>query len=140
MFSLKTAAGAFSEGQSPELLGWAQPATHKCLNATMFIAQVCGKSMEPKVPDGSWCLFSTHVAGNRFNRFLVIQHRDIADPETSGNYTLKKYGRPPQNTTDGAERTEQVPLLPLNPAFEPIILTRDFEDIRVVAELIEVLG
>ena len=140
IFSLKTAAGAVSEGQAPELLGWAQPETRKHLNETIFIAQVCEKSMEPKDPDGSWCLFSTHVVGDRFNRILVIQHRDIADPETSGNYTLKKNGRPPQNIPDGAERTDDIPLRPLNPAFEPIVINHDLQETRVVAELIAVLG
>jgi Lhr-like helicase len=140
VFDLKIAAGSFSEGQSPEPVGWVEVDQKRALNATMFMAQVVGKSMEPKVPDGSWCLFTTQVGGSRYGRDLVVQHRDISDPETGGSYTLKRYGRPPQAVTEGAERAGTVMLNPLNPAFKPIVIESDADGIRVIAELLLVVG
>lgn len=96
--------------------------------------------MEPKVPDGSWCLFTTQVGGSRYGRDLVVQHRDISDPETGGSYTLKRYGRPPQAVAEGAERGGTVMLTPLNPAFKPIVIESDVDGIRVIAELVSVVG
>ncbi len=140
VFDLKIAAGAFSEGQAPEPLGWIQIDQKRAMNPTMFVAQVVGKSMEPKVPDGSWCLFTTQVAGSRYGRDLVVQHRDISDPETGGSYTLKRYGRPPQAVAEGAERGGTVMLSPLNPAFKTIVIEDDVDGIRVIAEVLAILG
>jgi hypothetical protein len=96
--------------------------------------------MEPKVPDGSWCLFTTQVGGSRYGRDLVVQHRDISDPETGGSYTLKRYGRPPQAVAEGAERTCVVTLYPLNPTYKPIVVESDTDGILVIAELLMVVG
>jgi hypothetical protein len=140
VYNLRAAAGAFSEGQVPECLGWAAIQTRRRLVDTMFVAQVRGKSMEPKVPDGAWCLFNTDVAGSRYGRDLVVQHRDLSDPEAGGAYTLKRYARPPQDVPDGTERKGVVPLNPQNPDHEPITIENDLDDVCVIGELLEVLG
>ena len=49
-----------------------------------FVARVLGTSMEPLIPDGSYCLFNRDVAGSRGGRVLLVQHQGIADPETGG--------------------------------------------------------
>ena len=140
IYSLKAAAGGFSEGQAPEPEGWAELSISRLLNEDMFLAQVVGKSMEPRIPDGSWCLFSQHVAGSRYGRILVVQHRDIADPETGGSYTIKRYERPPQDAEEGAELQGRIMLSPLNPEFEPMIIEDGDDNVAVIAELAEVLG
>jgi len=106
----------------------------------MFVAQVVGRSMEPEVPDGPWCLFTRDVAGSRYGRDLVVQHRDIVDPETGGSYTLKRYARPPQQTGDGRPLKGDVPLKPLNPDDESLLIPEGDDEVRVIAELLEVLA
>jgi len=138
VFSLKAAATGFSQGQEPEILGWAEVDTTRQLNPNLFVAQVVGKSMEPGIPDGSWCLFNRNVGGSRDGRDLVIQHRDIADSETGGSYTIKRYQRPPQDGTSG-ELHGKIVLKPLNPDFSPIIIENDLDEIYVVAEFTELL-
>jgi len=57
---LRTAVGAFSDPQTTEDGGWdwVEVQTHRKLGPGMFVAQVVGHSMEPAIPDGSYCLFS----------------------------------------------------------------------------------
>jgi len=64
---------------------------------------------------------------------LLVQHRAISDPETGGSYTVKLYERvspdavllKPQTDVDG---------------YEPIEIQASADDLRVIAELVEVLG
>ena len=139
VYSLRAAAGAFSEEQIPEPEGWARLDTHRSLNESMFVAQIVGRSMEPQIPDGSWGLFSQQVGGSRHGRILVVQHHDIADAETGGSYTIKRYERPPQAGEGGHELHGQVVLRPLNPEYEPIIIEEGNQEVGVVAEFLEVL-
>ena len=63
---LKAAAGAFSDPQHIEDDDWEWVAvdTRHRLRPGMFVAQVVGKSMEPAIPDGSYCLFAAPVDGH----------------------------------------------------------------------------
>lgn len=138
VYSLKAAAGGFSESQSPEPEGWAEISVGRRLTEDMFVAQVVGKSMEPKIPDGSWCLFTRRVEGSRDGRIVLVEHRDIADPDTEGSYTVKQYRRAPRDLASGEERVGVVLLQPLNKDFEPIVITGG-EEVSVRAEFLEVL-
>ena len=83
LVQLKAAAGAFSEPQNVKDgdWDWVEIDSHHRLRPGMFVAQVVGKSMEPAIPDGAYCLFSTPVGGSRHGTYLV-QLRDSTDPET----------------------------------------------------------
>jgi len=140
LYDLKAAAGVFSEGQAPEPEGWVEVETKRALNPDMFVAQVVGRSMEPRIPDGSYCLFTRNVGGSRHGRILLVQHRDISDPETGGSYTIKEYRRAPQDASGGEELHGKVILHPVNPDFEPIEIEAEDDDVTVIAELVEVLG
>jgi type I restriction enzyme R subunit len=138
IYTLKAAAGAFSADQTPEPDGWVEFGSRRALTREMFVAQVVGKSMEPLIPDGSWCLFTREVAGSRYGRTLLIQSSEWND--LGGGFTIKKYGRPPQDTSDGESRTGVVLLNPANPGFEPISIDDESADsIRVAAEFLQVI-
>ena len=140
---LKFAAGAFSEpgSFSKDDWDWVEIDTHRQLRPGMFVAQVDGKSMEPSIPDGSYCLFSSPVTGTRQNRTVVVQLLDSVDPETGERYSVKRYSSEKATTEDGSWRHMKVTLKPNNPDFKPIELTCEDEgSIQVVAELLEVLG
>jgi hypothetical protein len=106
----------------------------------MFVAQVVGRSMEPRIPDGGWCLFQSPVKGGLRGRVVLVQHRDIDDPETGGSYTLKRYESDKDSDGTGNWRHTEIRLLPENSDFAPIILrdVRD-DDFQVVAEVVDVL-
>ncbi len=63
---LKAAAGAFGDPQHIEDDGfeWVAVESRHRLRPGMFVAQVVGKSMEPAIPDGAWCLFRAPVEGH----------------------------------------------------------------------------
>jgi hypothetical protein len=119
---------------------WVRPNTTKRLDKGMFVAQVVGRSMEPKIPDGAFCIFRTPVAGSRTGKTLLVQHRDIHDPETGGSYTVKEFDSSRIKGKEGESRTGTILLHPINREFEPIELTDvNEQEVQVIAELIEVL-
>lgn len=138
---LKVAAGSFSDPQHIEDDGWEWAAieTRHRLRPGMFVAQVVGKSMEPVIPDGSYCLFAAPVTGTRQGKAVLVQLRDTTDPETGERYTVKRYES--EKAKDGdAWRHTKITLKPLNPDFQPIMLTGEEEgQLQVIAEFIEVL-
>jgi len=139
---LKAAAGAFGDPQHIEDDGfeWVAVSARHRLRPGMFVAQVVGKSMEPAVPDGSWCLFRSPVEGTRHGKTVLVQLRDATDPETGQRYTVKRYESEKASKGD-SWRHERITLKPLNPDFEPIVLTGRVEgELQVIAELVEVLG
>jgi type III restriction enzyme len=144
--SLRAAAGRFSEEQAgfDEVAGWAAEWVtwdeHSRFEPGMFVAQVQGRSMEPEVPDGAYCLFRPPRPGSRQGRRLLVWHAGIDDPMTSGHYTLKVYTSEKAAADDGSWQHTRIVLKPLNQEFEPIVLTpKDEGEVRVIAELATVL-
>lgn len=140
---LKVAAGAFGSPQHRIIeddFDWVAVKTHKHLRPGMFVAQVMGKSMEPAIPDGSYCLFRSPVEGTRSGKTVLVQLRDLVDPETGERYTVKRYESDKDFSGD-SWRHIKITLKPNNPDFQPIVLT-EVEDgsLQIVAEFIEVLG
>lgn len=113
---------------------WVAIDAGRTLRPGMFVARVAGRPMEPAIPDGARCLFATPVTGTRQGRTVLVQLRDVVDPETGARYTLKRYES--EKTRDGDSwRHATIRLKPLNADFEPIILTgTDEHHLRVVAE------
>ena len=138
---LKAAAGGFSNPQHIEDddFEWVAVESRHGLRQGMFVAQVVGESMDPAIPDGSWCLFRAPVEGTRRGKTVLVQLRDATDPETGQRYTVKRYKSEKAKEGD-SWRHEKITLEPFNPDFEPIVLTgADEGEFQVIAELIEVL-
>ena len=137
---LKAAAGAFSDPQHIEDDGfeWVAIESRHRLRPGMFVAQVIGKSMEPAIPEGSYCLFSSPVAGTRQGKTVLVQLTDATDPETGQRYTVKRYESEKAKKGDSWRHT-RITLKPLNAEFAPIVLT-GVEDglVQVIAEFIEI--
>lgn len=140
--SLKAAAGAFGDPQhipDDEFEWVALEGCHR-LRKGMFVAQVVGKSMEPTIPDGSFCLFTAPVTGTRQGKTVLVQLRDVSDPETGHRYTVKRYESEKQRDGD-SWRHSKIVLKSVNPAFAPIVLLGAADgEVRVIAEVVEVLG
>ncbi len=138
---LKAAAGAFGDPQHVEDEGfqWVAVASQHRLRKGMFVAQVVGKSMEPAIPDGSYCLFRAPVHGTRQGKTVLVQLRDTADPETGQRYTVKRY-RSQKAAAGDSWRHDEIRLQPVNSDFAPIVLTgADEGQLQVIAELVEVI-
>ena len=140
---LKAAAGSFSDSQHIEddAFEWVAIESSHRLRKGMFVAQVVGKSMEPDIPDGSWCVFRSPVEGTRRGKTVLVQLRDDIDPESGQRYTVKRYTSERVQEEGDTWRHTKIALNPVNPDFEPIILTDADEGVlQVVAEMIEVLA
>ncbi|MEE8526765.1 MAG: RNA-binding domain-containing protein [Thermoanaerobaculia bacterium] len=141
---LAAAAGAFSDEQVLDVAvleqaeEWVEPNVRRSLGPGMFVARVRGRSMEPKIPDGAWCLFKAPVEGKRGGRIVLAAHRGVADSEHGGHYTVKQYRSRKARREDGSWRHEVIELRPLNPGFETLVLDPE-DDLVVLAEVIEVL-
>ena len=138
---LRAAAGTFSDPQyiEDDDLEWIEVNTRRRLRKGMFVAQVVGKSMEPAIPDGAWCLFSAPVEGTRQGKTVLVQLRDATDPETGQRYTVKRYTSEKAEMGDSWEHVK-ITLKPVNSDFEPVVLSASDEgELQVIGELVEVL-
>lgn len=143
---LRFAAGAFSGVQSleehasdwVELPDWIQP------QPGLFVAQVVGESMNRRIPNGAWCLFGTNPRGTRQGKVVVVQHREISDPDTGGRYTVKVYRSEKVPEGEDGWRHERITLYPDSdqPGYVPIVIEvgDEGDGFVVVAELLTVIG
>ena len=140
---LRAAAGGFGDPQNPGLdeWEWVEVDAGRPLREGMFVAQVVGHSMEPRIPDGSYCLFTSPVTGSRRGRIVLAELLDAVDSETGERYTVKRYESSKAADGDAGWRHVRVTLQPLNPDFDPIEIDVDDEAaVSVVAEFLEVVG
>ena len=131
------AAGEFKNGpqidEPPE--NWVEVPPEVTLTGAMFVLQVEGDSMEPMIPDSSFCVFNkigvdATVDGKPM---LVEQEGDL------GNlYALRLYRR--SGDQDAARKPddgwlhESFTLSSLNPAFKPVDYGPDCCRMRLVAD------
>lgn len=139
VYSLEAAAGKFGAGKDVKATGWIQVDIGRRLTKDMFVAKAVGHSMEPRIPNGSLCVFSLYRGGSRQGLIVLAQQTGIADPDTGGSYTVKRYRSEKKMNGDLWQHTKIV-LESLNPAYKDIELSAKNEDeLGVIAELIEVL-
>lgn len=130
LFDLAAAAGAFGRGRAVEPIDRVLPGRGIATREGMFVAQVRGRSMEPLIPDGAYCLFEPMDGRALVGRVVLVQLRRYDDPETGGAYTVKRL------KSAGGRR---VRLVPDNKEFEEVMVERT-ADVRVIAALVAVLG
>jgi len=135
LYSLKAAATRFGEEREVESEGWIKAPARLRLTADMFVARVVGRSMEPRIPDGSLCVFRQGVVGSRQGKLVLVER--FGSTETSARYTIKKYTSHKRPAEEGEWEHASVRLEPLNPEFEGFELKEG--EARVIAEFIQVL-
>ncbi len=139
VYALEAACGLFGLGTDASSEGWAK-VKGISLNKNMFISKVVGKSMEPKIPDGSYCIFQANVVGSRMNKIVLVQHNSISDLDTGGKYTVKKYTSKKKHVSDETWEHEQIMLLPINPDYKPIVISNPEDgNFMVIAEFVKIV-
>jgi DUF2075 family protein len=93
LLDLKVAAGDFNDAQVLELdaIDWVALPDHIRIAPGYFVAQVHGESMNRRVPNGAWVLFSMDMRGTKQGRMVLARRHELGDPEDGGRYTLKLY-------------------------------------------------
>ena len=134
-YSLQVAAGKFLENEEVTAQGWIEAPENLKLDASMFVAQIAGHSMEPLIPDGSLCVFRHGVGGSRQGRLVLVE-----DLQTTGNnrYTVKRY-QSAKIATESGWRHERIRLESLNPDYPSWDLDPEEEKYRIIAEFVRVL-
>ncbi len=140
VFSLQAAASGFSNGQYVEPLGWKRISGSIKLSKDMFIAKVVGKSMEPTIRDGSYCIFRREKGGTRDGLIVLVESNRILDSENGQRYTIKRYHSEKEFFADGTWCHKKITLSPSNKQFQDIVL-KDIRpgDFHVVAEFVRAL-
>lgn len=135
VYSLRAAATKFGEDrvvdEDPE--EWA-PVPGMRLEEGMFVAHVVGRSMEPRIPDGSLNVFRAPVVGSRQNKIVLVERPSRF--EDGAPCTVKKYTSRKRYTGEDEWEHAAVRLEPLNPEFEAFDLAPGD---RVIAEWIRTL-
>jgi hypothetical protein len=145
VYDLQAAATEFGPSVAADCLGWVPTPAGIKADERHFVSQVFGRSMEPLIPDSSYCVFRRDVAGSRGGKVLLVQHWAIADPETGGSYTVKKYESMKLESAELGEDPPQqhvaIQLKPRNKEFRTIWINPDQADeLRVIAEFVTVIG
>lgn len=91
--------------------------------------------MEPKIPDGSLCVFRRGVVGSRNQRLVLVRNSELADDD---QYTVKRYKSEKTVTEEGFRQT-RIRLESLNPDYPSWDLDLEEEKYQVIAEFVRVL-
>ena len=138
VWNLTAAAGRWSSEQVPEQLGWVEISGQRPQEG-MFVGRITGHSMEPTIPDGSWCLFRRCPAGSREGRVLLVQLRTEHSADDGGRFTVKRY-HSQKRIVEGSWQHDTIQLQPLNRDYPVIELTSDTAaDVVINAEFVRVL-
>ena len=140
VYSLSAAAGVFSGSQEVRPLGWVPVSIGRSLSMDMFVAQVKGRSMEPTILDGSYCVFRFERGGSRNGKVVLVQSSHVDDPENGGQYTVKRYFSEKEFSDDGTWRHKKITLVPDNRKVKEILLEEvGPAEFKVIAEFIDCL-
>ena len=135
-YSLAVAAGPFlTNPEDVRIDEWIETPPDLKLDENMFLARIAGHSMEPRIPDGSLCVFRRNVVGSRNGRLVLVRNSELAD---DNQYTVKRYRSEKLATTDSFVQT-RIRLESLNPDYPSWDLDQDDEKYQVIAEFIRVL-
>jgi len=133
-YSLRAAAGKFGESMEVEPEDWLEAPADLRLTDDMFVAHVVGRSMEPRIPDGSLCAFRGNVVGSRNGKLVLVMHHGEAG---ENRFTVKRY-RSTKTQSDEGWVHDRITLEPLNPEYEAWDLEAE-SPIKVIGEFLRVL-
>jgi len=135
LYSLRAAASRFGEDMEVEPEDWVEAPPGLRLTPDLFVVHIVGRSMEPRIPDGSRAVFRYNPPGSRQGKVVLVWNRGAS--ESGGEFTVKVYRSRKRLTEDGW-RHEEIVLEPLNPEFEPLELGAS-GDYQVLGEFIRLL-
>ena len=132
LYDLRAVAGRFGALQTVEPEAWVAPRGRTLPAQSLFAARVIGESMNRRIPIGSYCIFRIPASAPLNGKIVLVQHRHIEDPESGGQYSVKRL-----KITSTVLRLES---LSTSRLYRPMIFRgRKREELTILAELVEVL-
>jgi SOS-response transcriptional repressor LexA len=141
LFNFYAAAGTFSELQSQNDYTLIEGPKNRS-QSEYFACKIIGESMNRVIPNGSICLFKPYSGGARNGKILLIENRDIQDPDFNSAFTIKTYSSEKIVTEENWEHTSIV-LRPnsFDSTYQNIIITEEnAAEMRIVGEFVEILN
>jgi len=135
-YSLAVAAGKFLENSEISEEGWEEAPSGLTPTPAMFVARIAGRSMEPRIPDGSLCVFRAGVTGSREGRLVLVEYDGGG---ANDRHTVKVYRSHKHEHPDETWEHKIIRLEPLNREFEAWELNPEEDRFRIVAEFLQVL-
>ena len=120
LYTLRAAAGKFGADEEVEEEDWVRAPEGLRLTEGMFVAHVVGRSMEPRIPDGSLNVFRAPVVGSRQGKIVLVELLGVHE-----RFTVKRYTSEKSFTGQDEWQHDRVRLEPLNPEYEAFDLTPD---------------
>ena len=119
---------------------WVQVPEHINTTQGMFVTRVVGESMNKRIINGSWCLFKANPGGSRNGKIVLVQRRDIEDPDHGGTYTVKTH-HSEKIEEDGVLVNQRIVLKPETNAYgySPIVIGNDEKSLKVIGMYLTVI-
>ncbi len=108
LYDFYAAAGSFSELQSEKDYSEIEVEEKYSLNNDYFACKVIGESMNKRIPNGSICIFKKPSLGSRNGKIVLVESRDIHDPDFNSGFTVKTYSSQKSITEEGWKHKEIV--------------------------------
>lgn len=139
LMSIKAACGRFLYNEEPEIIGWIDADEHSLPKGmNVFVVQAKGRSMEPRISDGDYCVFEYGTSFHEGD--IILAEIPEKDFDYGGSFTIKKYTRT-KGLVDGHEVKTSITLHPLNSDFEPLVYDMETgADIKMVGVLKTVIN
>jgi phage repressor protein C with HTH and peptisase S24 domain len=138
VYGAQAAAGKW--GPAMEVDGepeyWTEAPQGLRLTEDMFVARVTGRSMEPRIPANSLCIFraGSALVGSRQGKLVLVMN--YGEPGEN-RFTIKRYTSIKRRTEEGWQH-ESIRLQPLNPEYDAWTLDEDAR-LEVIGEFVTVL-
>lgn len=139
-YNFYAAASTFSEMQSDRDFTLIEGPENGS-NRDYFACKIIGESMNRVIPNGSICLFKPYSGGSKNGKIVLVENRDLQDPDFNSAFTIKTYTSEKIVTEEYWEHTSIV-LRPnsYDSSYQNIIITKEnAAQMRVVGEFVGIL-
>lgn len=98
--------------------------------------------MNRPIPNGSICLFKEYTGGSRNGKIVLVENRDIQDPDFNSAFTVKTYSSEKSINDNGVWSHTSIMLRPnsTDSSYQDIVLNEeDARGMKIIGEFVKVL-
>ncbi len=140
LYDFYAAAGSFSELQSEKNYTLIEGPANSS-NKNYFACRIIGESMNRVIPNGSICIFKPYTGGSRNGKIVLIENRDVQDPDFNSAFTIKTYSSE-KSIKDETWEHDSIVLRPnsYDSSCPSIVITKEnAPGMRIIGEFVKIL-